>query len=114
MIEPGRICRDRTREKFKIAIVLGPSQKDGKLRVCRWQPSTNPQVVEGRWSAPCVLFAHQLEPLSADFDLTTRRGQIVSQAKRSIVNGLVRWSVGRPLLGQPALTEVHDIGTVLP
>ena len=114
MIEPGQICRDRTREKFKIAIVLGPSQKGGKLRVCRWQPSPNPQVVDGRWSAPCALFEHQLEALPADFDLTSRRGQVVAAAKRSIINGLVRWNVGKALFGQPQLVEVHNVGTVRP
>ena len=114
MIEPGQICRDNTRKTFRVVIVLEPSSKDGKLRVCRWQPSPNPSVVDGHWSEPCALHEHQLEPLPADFDLTTRRGQVVSQAKRSVVNGLVRWTVGRPIFPHPALTEVHNVGTVRP
>ncbi len=48
MIEPGQICRDRTREMFKIVIVLGPSLKGGKLRVCRWQSSTTCEFGDGR------------------------------------------------------------------
>jgi hypothetical protein len=114
MIEPGQICRLRTCKTFKVGIVLGPSMKGGKLRVCRWQPSPNPSVVDGRWSVPVALFEHQLEPLPVDFDLTTRRGQIVSAAKRTIINGLVRWNVGRPIFGQPPLAEVHNVGTVRP
>jgi hypothetical protein len=113
MIAPGQICRDRTREKFKIAIVVGPSQKGGKLRVCRWQPSSNPSAVDGRWSAPCALFEHQLEPLPADFDLTSRRGQVVAAAKRSIIDGKVRWQVGPVSFGE-RLTEIHYVGTVRP
>jgi hypothetical protein len=113
MIESGQICRDLTCNPFKIAIVLGPSTKDGKLRVCRWQPSPNPSVIDGRWSPPCALFEHQLEPLPADFDLTSRRGQAVSAAKRSVVNGLVRWQVG-PRFSGDKLTEVHNVGTVRP
>lgn len=114
MISPGQICRDLTCKRFKIGIVLGASTKGGKLRVCRWQPSPNPSVADGRWSVPCALFEHQLEPLPHDFDLTTGRGQVVSQAKRSIVNGFVRWNVGKGLFGQPPLTEVHHVGTVHP
>ena len=113
MIEPGQICRDRTRKAFKIGIVLGSSLKGGKLRVCRWQPSPNPAIVNGRWSAPCALFDHQLEPLPADFDLTSRRGLVVAAARRSVVNGLVRWQVG-PRFGGDKLTEVHNVGTVRP
>ncbi len=112
MIEPGQICRDRTREKFKIAIVLGPSLKGGKLRVCRWQPAPSEQV-NGRWSPPCALFDHQLEPIAPDFDLTSRRGLVVAAARRSIVNGLVRWQVG-PRFSGDRLTEVHNVGTVRP
>jgi hypothetical protein len=114
MIELGQICRLRTCKTFRIGIVLGPSQKGGKLRVCRWQPSPNPSVVDGRWSVPCALFEHQLEVLPADYDLTSRRGQVVAAAKRSVVNGLVRWNVGRAFFGQPQLTEVHNVGTVRP
>jgi hypothetical protein len=111
MIAPGQICRDRTRDTFKIAIVLGPSRKTPKLRVCRWQSSGAPSG--GHWSAPCTLFEEQLEALAPDFDLTSRRGLIVSAAKRSIINGLVRWQVGGPrYIG--VLTEVHDVGTVQP
>lgn len=113
MIEPGQICRDRTCKTFKIGIVLGPSLKGGKLRVCRWQPSPNPSVVDGRWSAPCALFEHQLEPFAPDFDLTSRRGLVVAAARRSVVNGLVRWQVG-PRFGGDKLTEVHNVGTVRP
>ena len=112
MIEPGQICRDRTREKFKIAIMLGPSIKGGKLRVCRWHPAPSEQVA-GRWSAPCALFENQLEPLSPDFDLTSRRGLIVAAARRSVVNGLVRWPIGSLSFGD-RLTEVHFVGTVRP
>lgn len=101
----GQICRNLTCSTFKIAIVLGPSLK-GKLRVCRWQSSNEPSG--GHWSAPRGLFREELEPLKPDFDLTSRRGQVVSAAKRSIVNGLVRWQVG------PTSFEVHDVGTVRP
>ena len=114
MIEPGQICRDRVCKTFKIAIVLGPSQKGGKLRVCRWQQSANPQAVDGRWSAPCAMFEHQLEALPADFDLTTRHGLVVSAAKRSIVDGKVRWQVGGPRYSGDRLTEIHYVGTVRP
>ena len=110
MIAPGQICRDRTRSTFKIVIVLGPSQKGGKLRVCRWQPAPSASA-DGRWSAPCALFEHQLEPITADFGLTTRRGQVVSAAKRSVVGGIVRWQVGGHYSG---LTEVHVVETVRP
>jgi hypothetical protein len=114
MIEPGQICRDNTRKTFRIVIVLEPSSKDGKLRVCRWQPSPNPSVVDGRWSAPCALHEHQLDPLPADFDLTTLRGQVVSAAKRSIVDfgGRVRWKVGGSAFDP--LIETHIVGTVRP
>lgn len=110
-IAPGQLCRDRSRETFKVAIVLGPSPKGSKLRVCRWVPSYEPSG--GRWSAPCALFEHQLEPITPDFDLTSRRGLIVSAAKRSIINGLVRWQIG-PRHSGDKLTEVHDVGTVRP
>jgi hypothetical protein len=110
VIEPGQLCRDRTRATFRIVIVLGPSQKDGKLRVCRWQPAPSTRT-DGRWSTPCALFEHQLESIAADFDLTTRRGQVVSAAKRSVVGGIVRWQIGGPYSG---LTEVHVVGTVRP
>jgi hypothetical protein len=112
-IMPGQICRDRTCSTFKIVIVLEPSKKSGKFRVCRWQSSPNPSIVDGRWSAPCAVFEHQLEALPADFDLTSKRGQVVSAAKRSIVNGLVRWQVG-PSFSGDKLTEVHHVGTVRP
>ena len=108
---PGQICRDLACKRFKIAIVLGPSRRHGKLRVCHWQPSNEPSG--GHWSAPRALFESLLDPLTPDFDLTTRRGQVVSAAKRSIVNGLVRWQVG-PLFRGATLTEVHDVGTVRP
>ena len=104
-IAPVQFCRDRTRSTFKVVIVLGPSQKGGKLRVCRWQHSYT------RWSVPCAVFEHQLEPLTPDFDLTTRRGQVVSAAKRSVIGGIVRWQIGGPYSG---LTEVHVVGAVLP
>lgn len=112
MIAPGQICRDRTRKTFKITIVLGPSMKDGKLRVCRWQRTDEP--AGGHWSAPCALFDHQLEALTPDFDLTSRRGLVVAAARRSIVNGLVRWQVGGPRFSGDRLTEVHHVGTVRP
>ena len=111
MIEPGQICRDRTRKTFKIGIVLGPSLKGGKLRVCRWQKTD--EDAGGHWSEPCALFEHQLEPLPTDFDLTSRRGQVVAAAKRSVVNGLVRWKVGPVSFGD-RLTEIHNVGTVRP
>jgi hypothetical protein len=106
MIEPGQLCRDRTCETFKVAIVLGPSRRGGKFRVCRWQSG----YPDGRWSAPRALFEHELEPLTADFDLTTRHGQVVAAARRSIIGGLVRWNVG----GFGGLTEVHVVGAVRP
>lgn len=110
MIAPGQICRDRTRSTFRVVIVLGPSQKGGKLRVCRWQPPPSAQV-DGRWSAPCAVSEDQLEPITADFDLTTRLGQVVSAAKRSVVGGIVRWQIGGPYSG---FTELHVVGTVRP
>lgn len=108
---PGQICRDRACKRFKIAIVLGPSRRHGKLRVCHWQPSDEPSG--GHWSAPRPLFEALLDPLAPDFDLTSRRGQVVSTAKRSIVNGLVRWQVGPRFRGNK-LTEVYDVGTARP
>lgn len=114
MIDSGQICRDRTCKTFKIVIVLEPSQKAGKLRVCRWQHSSNPSAADGRWSMPSAVFEHQLEPITADFDLTTRRGQVVSAAKRSVVGGIVRWQVGGPRFSGDKLTEVHVVGTVRP
>jgi len=113
VIAPGQICRDRTCKTFKIGIVLGPSLKGGKLRVCRWQPSPNESLAAGRWSSPCALFEHQLEPLTSDFDLTSRRGQVVAAARRSVVNGIVRWQVG-PRFSGDKLTEVHVVGKVRP
>jgi hypothetical protein len=106
-VASGQICRDLTCKTFKIAVVLGPSRKSDKLRVCRWQTTGK------YWSAPCALLDHQLEPISPDFDLTSRRGQVVAAAKRSIVDGLVRWKVG-PRHSGDALTEVHHVGTVRP
>lgn len=111
MIEPGQICRLRTCKTFKVGIVLGPSLKGGKLRVCRWQ--TTSEDAGGHWSPPTALFEHQLEPLTADFDLTSRRGLSVAAARRSVVNGLVRWQVGPRSFGD-RLTEVHNVGTVRP
>jgi hypothetical protein len=105
MIAPGQICRDRTRSTFKVVIVLGPSQRAGKLRVCRWQHSGE------RWSPPEAMFEHQLEPLSPDFDLTTRPGLVVSAARRSVVGGKVRRQVGPISFGE-RLTEIHYVGTV--
>jgi hypothetical protein len=113
VIEPGQICRDRTRTTFKIAIVLGPSIKGGKLHVCRWQASTNPAVVDGHWSPPVALFEHLLAPLPDDFDLTSRRGQVVAAAKRSVVDSKVRWQVG-PIGFGDRLVEIHVVGTVRP
>jgi hypothetical protein len=116
VIEPGQICRDLTRKTFRIVIVLGPSLKGGKLRVCRWQPSPNPSFVDGRWSVPCALFEHQLKPFPADFDLSTLRGQVVSAAKRSvtITDGLVRWIIGRASFPHPPPTKVHYVGKARP
>ena len=108
---PGQICRDLTCKRFKIVIVLGPSRKQGKLRVCRWQTSDEPSG--GHWNMPQARSAEQLEALPQNFDLTTRRGQVVAAAKRSIINGLVRWQVGPRFRGDK-LTEVHDVGTVRP
>lgn len=114
VIAPGQICRDRTCKTFKIAIVLEPSKKDGKLRVCRWQPSPNPSAVDGRWSPPCAVSEVQLEPLPDDFDLTTRRGLVVAAARRSVVGGNVRWQIGGPRFSGDRLTELHHVGTVRP
>lgn len=111
MIAPGQICRIRTCKMFKIGIVLGASLKGNKLRVCRWQ-ATN-EDAGGHWSVPDAMFEVQLEPLPADFDLTSRRGLVVAAAKRSIVNGLVRWQIGSLNFGN-RLTEVHYVGTVCP
>lgn len=107
---PGQICRDRACKTFRIVIVLGPSRQ-GKLRVCRWQPSNEP--AGGHWSAPRPVLETLLEPLTPDFDLTTRYGQVVSAAKRSVVNGLVRWQIGPHFHGDK-LTEVHHVGKVRP
>ena len=103
---PGQICRDLTCKRFKIVIVLDLSRSHGKLRVCHWQPSGEPSG--GHWSAPRTLSESQLDPITPDFDLTSRRGQVVAAAKRSVVYGLVRWQVG------PTSHEVHDVGTVRP
>lgn len=110
MIEPGQICRDLTRLRFSVGIVLGASKKAGKLLVCQWRSSPDGG---GYWSAPRAMFEHQLEPLSPDFDFTSRRGLLAAAARRSIVNGLVRWQVGGPGLAD-RLTEVHHVGTVRP
>jgi hypothetical protein len=110
VIEPGQLCRDQTRKTFRIVIVLEPSVKEGKLRVCRWVPTDEPSG--GHWTEPCALFEHQLEPLAPDFDLTSRRGQTVAAAKRSVVDGIVRWKVGGG--GFDALIEIHNVGTVRP
>jgi hypothetical protein len=110
MIKPGQICRDRACKTFRIVIVLSPSQKAGKLRVCRWQPSPNPSAVDGRWSPPCAMSEDQLEPLPDDFDLTLRRGLIVAAARRSVIDGNVRWQVGGP----GGFTELHHVGKVQP
>ena len=106
MIVPGQICRDRACKTFRIVIVLSPSQKAGKLRVCRWVPAP----FDGRWSAPCAVSEDQLEPLTAAFDLTSRRGQIVAAARRSVVGGNVRWQVGGP----GGFSELHHVGAVRP
>jgi hypothetical protein len=113
MIEPGQICRDQTRKTFRIVIVLEPSSKEGKLRVCRWVPTYDP-LTKGHWTEPCALHEHQLEPLKPDFDLSTRRGQVVSAAKRSIVDfgGRVRWKIGGSAFDP--LIETHIVGTVRP
>lgn len=58
---PGQICRDLTCKRFKIVIVLGPSRRHGKLRVCHWQPSGEP--LGGHWSAPRTRFESLLAPL---------------------------------------------------
>lgn len=111
MIAPGQICRDRACKTFRVVIVLEPSPtKPGKLRVCRWQPSGNPSAADGRWSAPSAVSEDQLEPLPDDFDLTTRRGQIVAAARRSVVGGNVRWQIGGP----GGLRELHHVGKVRP
>lgn len=106
---PGQICRDLTCKRFKIIIILGPSRRPGKLRVCSWQSSNEPSG--GHWSEPRVRIESQLGFLGPDFDLTSRRGQVVSAAKRTIVNGLVRWQVG-PRFHGDKLTEVHHVGQV--
>jgi hypothetical protein len=111
VIEPGQICRDRTCKTFRIGIVLGLSPKGGKHRICRWVTTDEP--AGGHWSAPCARFGHHLEPLPPDIDLTTRRGQVVSAAKRSVVDGKVRWLVGPRHFGE-RLTEIHVVGTVRP
>lgn len=110
-ITAGQICRDLTCKSFKIAIVLGPSRRQDKLRICRWQPSDEPSG--GHWTAPLVRSKEQLKPVTPDIDLTSRRGQVVAAAKRNIVNGLVRWQVGPRFRGDK-LTEVSDVGTVRP
>lgn len=110
-LNPGQICRNLTYKKFKIAIVLGPSRKHGKLCVCHWQPSNEP--AGGHWSTPRALLEDHLKPLAPDFDLTSRRGQVVATAKRTIINGLVRWGVG-PRTREDKLTEVYYVGTVRP
>jgi hypothetical protein len=107
VIEPGQICRDLSRKTFKIAIVLGPALKGDKLRVCRWQPDD--AGAGGHWCAPSKLPESPLLPLASNFDLTSRRGLIVSAARRTVVEGYVR---SRGLAND--LTEVHYVGTVRP
>lgn len=110
MIEPGQICRDLSRKTFKAVIVLGPSLKGGKLRVCRWQPDND--VAGGHWCPPNTLLESQLQPLTSDFDLTSRRGLVVAAARRAIVDGHVRWRVSRS--GCANLVETHYIGAARP
>lgn len=104
MIPTGQIVRDRTRSTFKIGIVIGSSNRAGKVRVCRWQ-STG-----GGWSPPVALAESQLEPITDAFDRTTRRGLVVAAARRTVVGGLVRWAVGGP----GGLTEIADVGRTIP
>lgn len=108
---PGQICRNLTCKKFKIAIVLGPSRRSGKLCVCHWVPSDEP--FGGHWSSPHAVSESLLDPLAPDFDLTSHRGQVVAAAKRSIINGLVRWQKN-PRFHGDKLIEVHCVGTVRP
>lgn len=106
MIAVGQIVRDRTRSTSKIGIVIGPSNRAGKVRVCRWQ-----NAGFGRWSAPAAMDEAQLEPITDAFDLTTRRGQVVAAARRNCApSGVVRWAFGGP----GGLTEIAYVGRVRP
>lgn len=100
----GQIVRDRTRSTFKIGIVIGPSNRTGKVRVCRWRSAGE------RWSSPVAVAEDQLEPITTAFDLTTRRGQVVAAARRSVVGGIVRWAIGGP----GGLTEIAHVGRTIP
>ena len=108
MIVTGQIVRDRTRSTFKIGIVIGPSSRAGKVRVCRWQH------VGERWSPPVAVAEAQLEPITDAFDLTTRRGQVVAAARRSVVRGIVRWVIGGPRWSGDRLTEIANVGRTIP
>lgn len=111
MRSPGQICRNLTCKKFKIAIILGPSRRSGKLCVCHWVPSDEP--AGGHWSSPHAVSESLLDPLAPDFDLTSSRGQVVAAAKRSIINDLVRWQKN-PRFHGDKLIEVRHVGTVRP
>lgn len=104
MIPTGQIVRDRTRSTFKIGIVIGPSNRAGKVRVCLWQNAG------ARWSSPVAKAEAQLEPITIAFDLTTRRGLVVAAARRSVVRGIVRWAVGGP----GGFTEISNVGRTIP
>lgn len=104
MIPAGQIVRDRTRSTFKIGIVIGPSNRVGKVRVCRWQD------VGERWSPPVAMAESQLEPITDAFDRTTRRGLVVAVARRAVVGGLVCLAIGGP----GGLTEIADVGRTIP
>jgi hypothetical protein len=104
MILAGQIVRDRRSPRFKIGIVIGPSNRAGKVRVCRWQTAGE------RWSAPVAVAVAQLEPITDALDRTTRRGLVVAAARRAVVGGIVRWAVGGP----GGLTEIANVGRTIP
>jgi hypothetical protein len=108
MIPIGQIVRDRMRSTFKIGIVIGPSNRAGKVRVCRWQTAGE------RWSAPVAMAEAQLEPITDAFDRTTRRGLVVAAARRAVVGGIVRWVIGGPRFSGDRLNEIANVGRTIP
>jgi hypothetical protein len=92
---PGQICRNLT----------------CKLCVCNWQSTDEPSG--GRWSPRHAISEFLLDPLDPNFDLTSPHGQVVAAAKRSIINGLVRWQKN-PRFRGANLIEVHYVDTVRP
>jgi hypothetical protein len=103
VIPVGQIVRDRTSSTFKIGIVIGPSNRAGKVRVCRWQSAGK------RWSPPVAMAESQLELITERSALLHHK-LVISDARRAVAGGLVRWAVGGP----GGLTEIADVGRTIP